>query len=185
MTLAVEDIRYLPMFVVFVIVGIVTSFLADLVRWQGESARQRERFVSALYSFSRDLMAAGDLEELLRYAAKEITEAFECEVMILLPDENGRLSDRSQMGEHMIFDERNLGVATWVFQHGQPAGHGTETLSSATFSYLPMRTKEVTVGVLGVGLSKGRSAPAAGTEAAVGGVCQYTGAGNSRSEGHF
>jgi two-component system sensor histidine kinase KdpD len=153
--LAIEDIRYLPMFGVFFIVGIVTSFLADQVRWQGASAHQRERFVSALYSFSRDLMAAGNLEELLRYAAKEITEAFECEVMILLPDENGRLSVRSQIGEHMIFDERNLGVATWVFQHGQPAGHGTETLSSATFSYLPMMTKEVTVGVLGVGLSKG------------------------------
>jgi two-component system sensor histidine kinase KdpD len=152
--LAIEDIRYLPMFGVFFIVGIVTSFLADLVRWQGESAHQRERFVSALYSFSRDLMAAGNLEELLRYAAKEIAEAFECEVMILLPDENGSLSVRSQIGEHMIFDERNLGVATWVFQHAKPAGHGTETLSSATFSYLPMRTKEVTVGVIGVGLSK-------------------------------
>jgi two-component system sensor histidine kinase KdpD len=152
--LAIEDIRYLPMFGVFFIVGIVTSFLADLVRWQGENAHQRERFVSALYSFSRDLMAAGNLEELLRYAAKEIAEAFECEVMILLPDENGSLSVRSQIGEHMIFDERNLGVATWVFQHAKPAGHGTETLSSAKFSYLPMRTKEVTVGVLGVGLSK-------------------------------
>jgi two-component system sensor histidine kinase KdpD len=152
--LAIEDIRYLPMFGVFFIVGIVTSFLADLTRWQGESAHQRERFVSALYSFSRDLMSAGNLEELLRYAAKEIAEAFECEVMILLPDENGSLSVRSQIGEHMIFDERNLGVATWVFQHAKPAGHGTETLSSAKFSYLPMRTKEVTVGVLGVGLSK-------------------------------
>ncbi len=136
-TLAVEDIRYLPMFGVFFIVGIVTSFMADLVRWQGESAHQRERFVSALYSFSRDLMAAGNLEELLRYAAKEIAEAFECEVMILLPDENGHLSVRSQMGEHMVFDERNLGVATWVFQHGEAAGHGTETLSSAKFLTIP------------------------------------------------
>lgn len=154
LNLAIEDFRYLPMFGVFIIVGTATSFLADLVRWQGESAHQRERFVSALYSFSRDLMAAGNLEELLRYSVKEIAEAFECEVMILLPDENGHLSVRSQMGEHMIFDERNLGVATWVFQHAKPAGHGTETLSSATFSYLPMRTKEVTVGVLGVGLSK-------------------------------
>ena len=68
--LAIEDIRYLPMFGVFFIVGIVTSFLADLVRWQGENAHQRERFVSALYSLSRDLMATGNLEELLRYAAK-------------------------------------------------------------------------------------------------------------------
>lgn len=154
LALAMGDLRYLPVFGVFFIAGIVTTHLADLVRWQGESARQRERFVSALYSFSRDLIAARNLEELLRYAAKEIAEAFECEVMILLPDENGDLSVRSQMGEHMIFDERNRGVAMWVFQHGQPAGHGTETLSSSEFSYLPMKTKDVTIGVLGIGLSK-------------------------------
>lgn len=154
LTLAIEDLRYLPMFFVFIVVGIVTSFLADLVRWQGESAHQRERFVSALYAFSRDLMAAGNLEELLRYAAKEIADAFECEVMILLPNETGQLEARAQMGEHVILDERKLGVATWVFQHGQPAGRGTETLSSASLFYLPLQAKEVTVGVMGVSLGK-------------------------------
>jgi two-component system sensor histidine kinase KdpD len=154
MTLAVEDLHYLPVFIVFVIVGIITSFLADLVRWQGESARQRERFVSALYSFSRNLMAAGNGEELLSCAAREIADAFECEVMILLPDETGRLKERAKIGEHLIFDERKLGVATWVLRHGQEAGHGTQTLSSATLFYLPLKTKEVTIGVLGVGLDK-------------------------------
>ncbi|MDD4446913.1 MAG: DUF4118 domain-containing protein [Methanothrix sp.] len=154
MTLAVDDLRYLPVFVVFVIVGIITSFLADMVRWQGESARQRERFVSALYSFSRNLMAAGNSQELLSCAAREIAQAFECEVMILLPDETGRLNEQAKIGEHLIFDERKLGVATWVLRHGQEAGHGTQTLSSATLFYLPLKTKEVTIGVLGVGLGK-------------------------------
>jgi len=154
MTFAVADLIYLPVFFVFVVVGIAISFLADLVRWQGENARQRERFVSALYAFSRDLMAAGNPDELLRYAAKEIAEAFECEVMILLPDEMGVLKVRSQMGEHMIFDERRLGVATWVFEHSQPAGRGTETLSSASLFYLPLQAKDVTVGVMGVSLGK-------------------------------
>lgn len=148
------DVRYFPLFLVFIIVGNVTSILTDQVRWQRESARQRERFVSALYSFSRDLMSADNLESLLRYATKEITEAFECEVMILLPDENRKLQVRAQMGEHLVFDERRLGVATWVFEHGQPAGRGTETLSSATLFYLPLKAKEVTVGVLGVSLGK-------------------------------
>ena len=55
---------------------------------------------------------------------------------------------------HMIFDEHKLGVATWVFRHGQEAGHGTETLSSANLFYLPIKTKEVTIGVLGLGLGK-------------------------------
>jgi two-component system, OmpR family, sensor histidine kinase KdpD len=154
MTLAVEDLHYLPVFIVFVIVGIITSFLADLVRWQGESARQRERFVSNLYSFSRNLMAAGNKEDLLSRAAREIADAFECEVMILLPDETGRLKERAKMGEHLIFDERKLGVATWVLRHGQEAGHGTQTLSSATLFYLPLKTRDITIGVLGVGLGK-------------------------------
>ncbi len=148
------DVRYVPLFLVFIIVGNVTSILTDQVRWQRESARQRERFVSALYSFSRDLMSADNLESLLRYATKEIAEAFECEVMILLPDENRKLQVRAQMGEHLVFDERRLGVATWVFEHGQPAGRGTETLSSATLFYLPLKAKEVTLGVLGVSLGK-------------------------------
>ena len=148
------DVRYVPLFLVFIIVGNVTSILTDQVRWQRESARQRERFVSALYSFSRDLMSADNLESLLRYATKEIAEAFECEVMILLPDENRKLGVRAQIGEHLVFDERRLGVATWVFEHGQPAGRGTETLSSATLFYLPLKAKEVTVGVLGVSLGK-------------------------------
>jgi two-component system sensor histidine kinase KdpD len=154
LTLAVEDLRYLPMFLVFVIVGVATSFLADLVRWQGEGARQRERFVSSLYSFSRNLMATGGQEELLRYATVEINDAFQCEVLILLPDNSGQLQEKAQMGEQVIFDERKLGVATWVYQHGQPAGHGTQTLSSATFLYLPLKTKDVPLGVLGVGLGK-------------------------------
>lgn len=154
LSLAVEDLQYLPMFLVFFVVGIATSFVADLVRWQGENVRQRERFVSALYAFSRELMAAEDLESLLRYAAKEIAEAFRCEVMILLPDINGKLQVRAQMGEHMIFDERRLGVATWVFEHGQPAGRGTETLSSASLFYLPLHAKEVTIGVMGVSLGE-------------------------------
>lgn len=148
------DVRYVPLFLVFIIVGNVTSILTDQVRWQRESARQRERFVSALYSFSRDLMSADNLESLLRYATKEIAEAFECEVMILLPNENRKLEVRAQMGEHLVFDERRLGVATWVFEHGQPAGRGTETLSSATLFYLPLKAKEVTLGVLGVSLGK-------------------------------
>ena len=52
----------------------------------------------------------------------------------------------------MIFDERKLGVAIWVFEHGQMAGRGTETLSSASLFYLPLHAKEVTVGVIGVSL---------------------------------
>ncbi|MFB3764533.1 MAG: DUF4118 domain-containing protein [Methanotrichaceae archaeon] len=148
------DIRYLPVFLVFIVVGMVTSVLADMVKWQGDSARERERFVSSLYAFSRDLMAVEGQEELLRYATNEIAKAFQCEVLILLPNESGQLIPRAQMGERLIFDERKLGVATWVFQHGKAAGCGTETLSSASMFYLPLKAEEVPLGVMGVRLAQ-------------------------------
>ena len=152
LAITLEDLRYLPVFLVFIVVGMVTSVLADKVRWQGENAHERERFVSSLYEFSRDLMAVEGLEELLRYATKEIAKAFQCEVLILLPNESGQLIPRAQMGETLIFDERKLGVATWVFLHGKPAGCGTETLSSASMFYLPLKAEEVPLGVMGVRL---------------------------------
>jgi two-component system sensor histidine kinase KdpD len=43
-----------------------------------------------------------------------------------------------------------MAVATWTFQHGQPAGRGTDTLAAAKLRYLPLKTARTTVGVLGV-----------------------------------
>jgi two-component system sensor histidine kinase KdpD len=153
-SLAVSDLNYLPVFAVFIIVGMATSFLADMVRRRGEMASRRERFVSALYSFSRYLIAARNSNELLDYATKEISEAFECEVAILLPDKRGQLQVQAKVGDSISFDERRLGVATWAYQLGQPAGHGTDTLPSATLSYLPLKANEATIGVLGVGMCR-------------------------------
>lgn len=154
LSLTVADLRYLPAFFVFFVVAIVTSFLAELVRWQGESARQRERFVSSLYEFSRSLMAAKNQEELLSSASKEISEAFDCDVLILLPEKSGLLRVAAQTGKGMTVDERKLGVATWVFQNGQVAGRGTETLSSASLFYMPLKAHGGIVGVLAVAQKK-------------------------------
>lgn len=151
---SVADLRFLPAFFVFFVVAIVTSLLADLVRRQGENASQRARFVSALNEFSRSLMAAKNKEELLNSASKGIAEAFDCDVLILLPEESGLLTVAARIGEGMTVDERKLGVATWVFQHGQTAGRGTETISSASLFYMPLKAHEGIVGVLGIGLKK-------------------------------
>jgi len=51
-------------------------------------------------------------------------------------------------------DERKLGVANWVFQNGQMAGRGTETLSSASLFYMPLKAQGGIVGVLAVDLKR-------------------------------
>jgi len=153
-TFTIADLRYLPSFFVFAVVAIVTSFLAEMVRWQGESARQREKFISALYTFSRDLMGARTSKELLNLITKSISEAFDCEVRIFLPNRYGQLQVVEPARDSGIVEERELGIATWVFQRGLKAGRGTDTLSSTRWSYLPLKANETIAGVLGVNLRR-------------------------------
>src|SRR5207253_4560026 len=46
--------------------------------------------------------------------------------------------------------ERDLGVAQWVFDHGQKAGPGTGTLPGADALYLPLASSSRVIGVIGV-----------------------------------
>lgn len=148
LTFRVSDIKYLPSFFVFIIISLIVSLLAKGIRWQTESTRHRELFLSSLYSFSREIMTASNLEEILNKAAAHISEAFQCNIVILLPDEGNQLQVEEKQGD-IEFDEKEKAVAVWVYKNGLAAGKNTQTLSSAKWHYLPLKSEEVTFGVLG------------------------------------
>lgn len=148
LTFRVADLKYMPSFFVFIIISLILSFLSKGIRWQNETTRHRERFLSALYSFSREIMTAGNLEEILNNATTHISEAFQSNVVILLPDENNQLQVREKQGG-TEFNEKEKGVALWVYKNGQVAGKNTQTLASANWHYLPLKSEETTFGVLG------------------------------------
>ena len=148
LTFAVGDVRYFPSFFVFVIVSLIVSFLAKGIRWQSESTRHRERFLSSLYSFSREIMKASNLEEILDNASTHISHAFQSDVVILLPDENKQLQVVEKQGK-LEFDEKEKAVALWVYKNGLVAGKNTQTLASANWHYLPLKAEDMTFGVLG------------------------------------
>lgn len=148
LTFRVADLKYMPSFFVFIIISLILSFLSKGIRWQNETTRHRERFLSALYSFSREIMNAGNLEEIIDKASTHISEAFQSDVVILLPDENNQLLIREKQG-NTEFDEKEKAVALWVYKNGQNAGKNTQTLASANWHYLPLKTEETTFGVLG------------------------------------
>jgi len=148
-TFRVSDIKYLPSFIVFIIISLVVSFLAKSIRWQTQSARNRERFLSSLYSFSREIMTARTIDDILKRATRNISEAFDCDVIILLPDENKQLQTEIKE-EKMDFNEKEKAVAAWVYQNGTQAGRNTLTLTSAKWLYLPLKAEDRTLGVLGI-----------------------------------
>jgi two-component system sensor histidine kinase KdpD len=72
-------------------------------------------------------------------------------VMLLLPDANRHLSISHQSDGHSAeFQNTELGVAQWTYEHDQMAGRGTHTLSAAEWTYVPLRTSRGAVGVMGL-----------------------------------
>ena len=143
---------YAPTFLIFIIVAVVTSLLEDTILRQETRGRQRERFVSTVYEFSHDLMAGRSLEENLNQATRDIAEAFNCDVVILMPDSRGVVAPRASIGNLQTLDDNAVGVATWTLNQGLPAGHGTETLSHIDWSFYPLVAHERGIGVLGIQL---------------------------------
>jgi two-component system sensor histidine kinase KdpD len=149
-TFQVSDTEYLFTFAVLLITALLISTLTVRLRQQAEAADDRERRTAALYAMSRDLAAAKDTDEILQAAARHIHSVFLSQVLLLLPDADGRLAERAGESVTFVLDTREHAVAQWVFDHGQAAGKTTNTLPAAKGLYLPLKTSRGAVGVLGV-----------------------------------
>lgn len=149
-TFTVADFRYLLSFVILVLVGIITGTLSARLKKQINYSRQRESRVSALYALSRDIAAVDKMDLVLERIANNVSGTLEGQVVLLLPNENAKLVLQKNSGSNNFLNESELAVATWVFEKGQKAGKGTETLGAAAALYLPLSTEQGVQGVLGI-----------------------------------
>jgi two-component system sensor histidine kinase KdpD len=149
-TFAVSDSQYFVTFSVMLIVAVVISGLAARIRAQAESARERERRMAALYAMSRELASTRGVQGLLGAAIRHITEVFRTRVAVLLPGPDGRLGGGGAIVGEFPMDTSEVAVSQWVYEHGQVAGQGTDTLPGAAGLYVPLLGSRGTVGVLGL-----------------------------------
>jgi two-component system, OmpR family, sensor histidine kinase KdpD len=151
LTFSVSDSQYLLTFVALFVVGLTISELTARVRDQAVAAQRREADTAALYALSRDLSVADGLDGVIRVVSTNVGETFGREVAVFLPETEGsdRLRPHSQ-SPHFLPSDRETAVAGWSYQHGQSAGRGTDTLSASEWRYLPLKTPQGVVGVLGI-----------------------------------
>jgi two-component system, OmpR family, sensor histidine kinase KdpD len=148
LTFAVADTQYLITFGVMLVVSVLISTLAGRVRAQADSARQREQRTQVLYAMSRDLAAARTVAEVARAAGRHVSEVFDGETSLLVPAPEGGLTPAS--AQEPARDARERAVAQWAFDHGRPAGLGTDTLPGASCVWVPLRGTQTVLGVLGL-----------------------------------
>lgn len=147
---AVSDFQYLITFAVMLAVGLITGHLTADLRFQARVAAHREARALALYEFARELAGVLQTEQIFEVARDFVGRAFRVQVVLLVPDLEGRLSLAPQLGADAGFDlaALDMGIAQWAFEHAEAAGIGTDTLPSSTMFYLPLIAPMRTRGLL-------------------------------------
>lgn len=134
----------------FLLVAVLTSNLTARVRAEARASRQRAESATALYNFSRKVAAIGEIDDLLWAVAHQIALMLRVHVILLLPDEAGGVSVRIGYPPDDELNDADLAAAHWAWDHGKPAGRGSETLPGARRLFLPLATERGMIGVMGL-----------------------------------
>ena len=163
LSFTVADAQYVVTFAVMTAVAAIVSTLTVRIKEQAETARQRERRTSALYSLSRELASTRSLNSMIAAVRRHVDEVFDASTAVFLEGGGGLLELRGDGGPAFADDVKERAVAQWVHEHSAMAGQGTTTLAGAKALYLPLVGSRGPVGVLAVQRTSGL--PALGTEA--------------------
>lgn len=158
-TFAVGDQRYVVTFLVMLIVALSVSRRTVLMREQAEAARDRERRTASLFAMSRQFTIEDEAQEIARAAVTNVSGLTSAGASVLLASRKGDLVPLAHAGDDPCATDRERAVARWVYEHGRPAGYGTDTLPASDALFLPLVGAGGTIGVFGIGLGRLSDAP--------------------------
>ena len=127
----------------------VISYTTITTRRQTQSARLIQHQTAALYSLSSQLTHTRGVNKVVELGTHYIDNVFHCDATVLLPKKN-RLEAIPSGQSKPKLDAKEYSIATWVYQMGQKAGLGTDTLAFSKALYLPLQASQGTIGVLRV-----------------------------------
>jgi two-component system sensor histidine kinase KdpD len=149
-TFTIADPNNWLSFSVLLLVAVTAANLTARVRAQADLAAVRATVAGELYQFTGKLAASARLDDILWAAAFQIASMLKTNVVILLPDDAKRLEIRVGYPPEDELDAQDLAAAMWCWHKGTAAGRNAETLPGAKRLFLPMRTGQGLVGVIGL-----------------------------------
>lgn len=134
----------------FLAVAVVTGNLAARLRDQARAQRAIAKRTANLFDFSRKVASVASLDDVVWAAVTHVASTMQCSSMILMPDASGRLAIVGGMPPEDHLEPRDRGAAEWAWEKREPAGWSSQTLPSATWLFLPMKSADRIHGLLGV-----------------------------------
>jgi two-component system sensor histidine kinase KdpD len=149
-TFAVANPANIATLLFFLAMAIITSHLASRAREAALAAASRAETTEALYAFSRKIAGIVTLDDLLWATGQQIAAMLRLDVVILLPDADGRLEIRASYPPYERIDGIDTAAVRLAWSESQAAGRGTEALFTDQHLFLPLRTSHGPIGAVGV-----------------------------------
>jgi two-component system sensor histidine kinase KdpD len=167
--------EYLVEIVIFFGVSIAVGEIARLFNRQKEALRIRLENIRVLEQMGRDLLGVPTIEQVMESAADNknaefietiqlinvdileqvsgiisgyLTKVIKTPNMVIFKDRDGKVKVWARSMDSVNITLNDHAIANWVYEKGQEAGLGTGTLITSEFVFLPMLTKNGTVGVI-------------------------------------
>jgi two-component system sensor histidine kinase KdpD len=115
-----------------------------------------EQFVGGLVQNSSEwknvltLFRTTVLDHISHIAIKYLSKILDAPSFVLFIGKDGRLQVWARSKADMDLTPNEMAVAEWTYAHGEPAGAGTQTLPSIKLFFIPMKSLEETIGVIGI-----------------------------------
>jgi two-component system, OmpR family, sensor histidine kinase KdpD len=161
---------------VFFLTSIIVGQLAKITKRQNLLLQLRVRRVTLIEEISKEFLMLPPVEQFLggmvqnskewenvltlfrttvldhisHIAIKYLSKIMDAPSFVLFIGKDGRLQVWARSKTDIDLTPKEMAVAEWTYAHGEPAGAGTQTLPSVKLFFIPMKTLEETIGVIGI-----------------------------------
>ena len=115
-----------------------------------------EQFVGGLVQNSKEwentltLFRTTVLDHISHIAIKYLSKIVDAPSFVLFSGKDGRLQVWARTKPDVDLTPNEMAVAEWTYAHGEPAGAGTQTLTNIKVFFMPMKSLDEMIGIIGV-----------------------------------
>jgi len=161
---------------VFFLTSVIVGQLAKITKRQNLLLQLRLRRVTLIEEISKEFLMLPPVEQLVggmvqnssewenvltlfrttvldhisHIAIKYLSRIMDAPSFVLFIGRGKRLQIWARSRPDIDLTPNEMAVAEWTYAHGEPAGAGTQTLPSVKVFFVPMKTLEETIGVIGI-----------------------------------
>ncbi len=173
---SMNDPKEIINLLIFLFTAIIVGQLVKVVKKQNVALQVRLERVSLIEEMSKEFLILPPLEQLVEGLAtfsqetmntltflrttilndisnltvKYVQKVVNVPCFVLFRAKGGDLQLWSRSSPDLEINQNDMAVAHWSFSHGEISGAGTETLPSIQYCFVPIKSQEETIGVIGI-----------------------------------